>query len=226
MDYNGIMMEKKKIRILLAEDHVLVRQSLRDYLEKEEDLEVIGEAGDGEQLVALAKDLNPDIIIMDVAMPKLNGIKATKKIKAMNLPVPILILTAYDIDQYVFSLIEAGAAGYLLKDIDGEELKESIRRVSRGDSVLHPTVARKLMERLRTNNKSQDARSFEVLTDREIETLELAARGKSNKEIADQLSVTVHTVESHLGHIFTKLGVGSRTEAVVLALKKGWIGLD
>lgn len=216
----------KRIKILLAEDHVLVRQSLRDYLEKEDDLEVIGEAGDGEELVALAQQLNPDIIIMDVAMPKLNGIKATKKIKAMNLPVPILILTAYDIDQYIFSLIEAGAAGYLLKDIDGEELKESIRRVSKGDSVLHPSVARKLMERFRTNSKSQDMRSFEILTDREIETLELAAQGKSNKEIADQLNVTVHTVESHLGHIFNKLGVGSRTEAVVLALKKGWIGLD
>ncbi len=216
----------KRIKILLAEDHVLVRQSLRDYLEKEDDLEVIGEAGDGEELVALAQQLNPDIIIMDVAMPKLNGIKATKKIKAMNLPVPILILTAYDIDQYIFSLIEAGAAGYLLKDIDGEELKEGIRRVSKGDSVLHPTVARKLMERFRTNSKSQDMRSFEILTDREIETLELAAQGKSNKEIADHLNVTVHTVESHLGHIFNKLGVGSRTEAVVLALKKGWIGLD
>ncbi len=216
----------KRIKILLAEDHVLVRQSLRDYLEKEDDLEVIGEAGDGEELVGLAQQLNPDIIIMDVAMPKLNGIKATKKIKAMNLPVPILILTAYDIDQYIFSLIEAGAAGYLLKDIDGEELKESIRRVSKGDSVLHPTVARKLMERFRTNSKSQDMRSFEILTDREIETLELAAQGKSNKEIADHLNVTVHTVESHLGHIFNKLGVGSRTEAVVLALKKGWIGLD
>ncbi|MCL6472231.1 MAG: response regulator transcription factor [Firmicutes bacterium] len=215
-----------KIRILLAEDHVLVRQSLRDYLEKEEDFEVIGEAGDGEQLVALAKNLKPDIIIMDVAMPKLNGIKATKKIKAMNIQVPILILTAYDIDQYIFSLIEAGAAGYLLKDIDGEDLKDSIRRVSSGDSVLHPTVAKKLMERFRSTGKRQDQSSFELLTDRELETLELAAQGKSNKEIAETLNVTVHTVESHLGHIFSKLGVGSRTEAVVIALKKGWIGLE
>lgn len=216
----------EKIRILLAEDHVLVRQSLRDYLEKEEDFEVIGEAGDGEQLVALAKNLKPDIIIMDVAMPKLNGIKATKKIKAMNIQVPILVLTAYDIDQYIFSLIEAGAAGYLLKDIDGEDLKDSIRRVSSGDSVLHPTVAKKLMERFRSTGKRQDQASFELLTDRELETLELAAQGKSNKEIAEILNVTVHTVESHLGHIFSKLGVGSRTEAVVIALKKGWIGLE
>ncbi|MDI6715450.1 MAG: response regulator transcription factor [Actinomycetota bacterium] len=216
----------EKIKILLAEDHALVRQSLREYLEKEEDLEVIGEAGDGEQLVALAKDLKPDVIIADVAMPKLNGIKATRKIKAMNISAPILILSAYDIDQYVFSLIEAGAAGYLLKDIDGDELKESIRRVIKGDSVLHPAIARKVMERLRANRKHQDLQSFESLTDREIETLELVSKGKSNKEIADQLHVTVHTVEAHLGNIFDKLGVGSRTEAVVLAIKKGWIGLD
>ncbi|MHB8841165.1 MAG: response regulator [Candidatus Aquicultor sp.] len=215
-----------KIKILLAEDHVLVRQSLREYLEKEDDLEVIGEAGDGEQLITLAQELKPDIIITDVAMPKLNGIKATKKIKAMNIKVPILVLSAYDVDQYIFSLIEAGAAGYLLKDIDGEELKDSIRRVSSGDSVLAPAIARKVMERLRTNGNNQDPRSFELLTDREIETLELASQGKSNKEIADQLHVTVHTVEAHLGHVFNKLGVSSRTEAVVLALKKGWIGLD
>jgi NarL family two-component system response regulator LiaR len=222
--YNVIIMEK--IKILLAEDHALVRQSLRDYLEKEEDLEVIGEAGDGERLVVLAQELDPDIIITDVAMPKLNGIKATKQIKALNIDVPILVLSAYDIDQYVFSLIEAGAAGYLLKDIDGEELKESVRRVSRGDSVLHPTVARKVMDRLRNNSKSQDIQSYELLTDREIEVLELASQGKSSKEIAGKLHVTVHTIEAHLGHIFAKLGVGSRTEAVVLALKKGWIGLD
>jgi DNA-binding NarL/FixJ family response regulator len=214
------------IKILLAEDHVLVRQSLREYLDKEDDLEVIGEAGDGEQLVALAKDLEPDIIIADVAMPKLNGIKATKKIKEMNIQVPILILSAYDVDQYIFSLIAAGADGYLLKDIDGDELKDSIRRVSRGDSVLHPTVARKVMERLRANGKTQDSQFFELLTDREIETLELISQGMSNKGIADELHVSIHTVEAHLGHIFNKLGVSSRTEAVLLALKKGWIGFD
>ncbi len=214
------------IRILLAEDHVLVRESLRQYLEKDPSLKVVGEAGDGEEMVALAAQLKPDIIIADIAMPKLNGIEATKQIKEMNLPIPVLILTAYDLDQYIFPLLEAGAAGYLLKDISGQELVDSIYRVNRGDSVLHPTIMRKVMQRFRNTGGGQDYPSFELLTDREVEVLTLAARGKSNKEIAEELSVSVRTVEAHLGHIFTKLDVSSRTEAVILALKKGWVGLE
>ncbi len=214
------------IRILLAEDHVLVRESLRDYLEKDPNLKVIGEASDGEEMVSLAAQLKPDIIIADIAMPKLNGIEATKQIRETNSQVPILILTAYDLDQYIFPLLEAGAAGYLLKDISGQELLDSIYRVSKGDSVLHPTVMRKVMQRFRNTNGGQDSISFDLLTDREVEVLTLAARGKSNKEIAEKLSVSVRTVEAHLGHIFTKLDVGSRTEAIIFALKKGWVGLD
>jgi len=216
----------KKLRVLLAEDHVLVRESLRQYLEREPDLEVVGEAGDGEEMVALTEKLNPDVVVADVAMPKLSGIEATRKLKEMNNPAPILILTAYDIDQYIFSLLEAGAAGYLLKDISGQELIDSIHRVSRGDSVLHPLVIRKVMERFRSNGKKQETHYFGLFTDREVETLELAARGKTNKEIADKLGVSIRTVEAHLGNIFMKLGVGSRTEAVILALKKGWIRLE
>ncbi|MCL6472212.1 MAG: response regulator transcription factor [Firmicutes bacterium] len=214
------------IRILLAEDHVLVRESLRQYLEKDQNLKVVGEAGDGEEMVALAKELKPDIIIADIAMPKLNGIEATKQIKEMNMPIPVLILTAYDLDQYIFPLLEAGAAGYLLKDISGQELIDSVYRVNRGDSVLHPAVMRKVMQRFRHTADGKDAPSFDILTDREVEVLTLAARGKTNKEIAEELSVSVRTVEAHLGHIFTKLDVGSRTEAVILALKKGWVGLE
>ncbi|MDP2210194.1 MAG: DNA-binding response regulator [Candidatus Aquicultor primus] len=216
----------RTIRILLAEDHVLVRESLREYLEKDPDLEVVGEAGDGEQMVALAEELQPDIIVADVSMPKVNGIEATKRIKEKNINIPILILTAYDADQYIFSLLEAGAAGYLLKDISGKELIDSIRRVSKGDSVLHPTVVHKVMERFRNTGKNQGAQYYGLFTDREIEALELAARGKTNKEIADKLGVSIRTVEAHLGHIFEKLNVSSRTEAVILALKKGWICLD
>lgn len=216
----------EKIRILLAEDHVLVRESLRQYLEKEEDLEVIGEAGGGEEMVELTKELMPDVVVADVAMPKLSGIEATKKIKALNITIPILILTAYDLDQYIFALLEAGAAGYLLKDISGQELVDSIHRVNRGDSVLHPAVTRKVMQRFRASSKNSDVHSYELLTDRELEVLELVADGKINKEIADELSLSVRTVEAHLGHIFNKLDVNSRTEAVILALKKGWIGLE
>lgn len=215
-----------KIKILLAEDHVLVRESIRKFLEQEPDLEVIGEAGDGELLVVLAKKLKPDIIIADVAMPKLNGIEAIKQIKALNLNMPILILTAYDYDQYIFALLEAGAAGYLLKDISGQELIDGIHAIHRGDSVLHPTVARKLMQRFRGTSRNQELRPFESLTDREIEVLRLAAQGKNNKEIAEELFLSVRTVEAHLGHIFDKLGVSSRTEAVIIALKKGWVGLE
>ncbi len=215
-----------KIRVLLAEDHVLVREGIRRFLEEESGIEVVGEVGDGEEMVKMAKKLKPDVIVADVAMPKINGIEATKQIKEMHLPVAILILSAYDYDQYIFALLEAGAAGYLLKDISGQELVDSIYAIYRGDSVLHPTVARKVMQRFRVATKNQDYRSFESLTERETEVLKLAAQGKSNKEIAEDLIVSVRTVEAHLGHIFDKLGVNSRTEAIIIALKKGWVGLE
>lgn len=215
-----------KIRVLLADDHALVRESIRQFLEKEDDIEVVGEAGDGEQMVSLAGELRPDVIIADVAMPKINGIEATKRCKALDPSVAILILTAYDFDQYVFALLEAGAAGYLLKDICSQELINGIYAIHRGDSVLHPTVARKVTQRFRATHTNQELRSFELLTDRELGVLKLAAQGKSNKEIADDLCLSVRTIESHVGHIFNKLDVGSRTEAVILALKKGWVGLE
>lgn len=215
-----------KVQILLADDHAFVRESIRQFLEKEPDLEVIGEAADGEQMVALANKLRPDVIIADVAMPKLNGIEATKQVKATHPSVAILILTAYDCDQYVFALLEAGATGYLLKDICAQELINGVYSVHKGDSVLHPAIARKITQRFRGAGKSQDMLSFESLTDREMDVLRLAAHGKGNKEIADELSLSIRTVESHVGHIFNKLGVNSRTEAVILALKRGWVGLD
>lgn len=215
-----------KIRVLLADDHAFVRESIRQFLEKESDLEVVGEAGDGEQMIALTEKLKPDVIVADVAMPKLNGIEATKQIKELHPSVAILILTAYDFDQYVFALLEAGATGYLLKDICAQELISGIYAIHRGDSVLHPTIARKITQRFRNANKSQEVRPFEFLTDREMDVLKLAAQGKGNKEIADELSLSIRTIESHIGHIFNKLGVNSRTEAVILALKRGWVGLE
>jgi len=215
-----------KIRVLLADDHAFVRESIRQFLEKESDFEVVGEAADGEQMIQLAIDLKPDVIVADVAMPNLNGIEATKQIKSMHPSVSILILTAYDFDQYVFALLEAGATGYLLKDICAQELINGIYAIHRGDSVLHPSIARKITQRFRSPNKGQDYRSFELLTEREMDVLKLAAQGKSNKEIADELTLSIRTIESHVGHIFNKLGVNSRTEAVILALKKGWVGLE
>ncbi len=216
----------KRIRILLAEDHVVVRESIRKFLENAEDLEVVGEAGDGEQTVQLANQLKPQVILLDIAMPKLNGIEATRQIKATQPSIAILILTAYDYDQYVFALLEAGAAGYLLKDISGQELINAIRAVDKGDSVLHPAVARKVMQRFRSPTRVAEAHGLDLLSEREMQVLKIAARGKGNREIADELFLSVRTVEAHLGNVFNKLGVGSRTEAVIYALKRGWVGLE
>ncbi|MCX8125745.1 MAG: response regulator transcription factor [Dehalococcoidia bacterium] len=216
----------EKIRILLAEDHVVVRESIKQLLSREPDLEVVGEAGDGEQAVQMVNRLSPDVLVLDVAMPKVNGIEATKRIKQSKPSTAILILTAYDYDQYIFALLEAGAAGYLLKDVSGQELINAIRSVHRGDSVLHPTVAKKVMQRFRSPLRGSEGRGADLLTEREMEVLKLAANGKSNKEIAEELVLSVRTVEAHLGNIFNKLGVGSRTEAIIHALKKGWVELE
>ncbi len=214
-----------KIRILLAEDHVVVRESIRRFLDREPDLVVVGEAGDGEEAVRLAEQFKPDVLIMDIAMPRLNGIEATKRVKAACPATAVLVLTAYDYDQYIFALLEAGAAGYLLKDVSGRDLIDAIRAVRRGDSVLHPTVARKVLTRFRKPDFSQGDFSS-LFTEKELEVLKGAAQGKSNKDIAQELSLSVRTVEAHLGSLFQKLGASSRTEAVVSALKKGLVNLD
>jgi DNA-binding NarL/FixJ family response regulator len=216
----------EKIKVLLAEDHVVVRESIKQLLQKEPDLEVVGEAGDGEQAIQMVNRHHPDVVVLDVAMPKVNGIEATKQIKQIRPSTAILILTAYDYDQYIFALLEAGAAGYLLKDVSGQELMNAVRSVHRGDSVLHPTIARKVMQRFRSPTRGGEAHGADLLTEREMEVLKLAARGKSNKEIAEELVLSVRTVEAHLGNIFNKLGVGSRTEAIIHALKKGWVELE
>lgn len=218
---------EKIIRILLAEDHVVVRQSIRQFLDREHDLEVVGEASEGAEAVELALKLKPDVVIMDVAMPKLNGIEATKQIKTHLPSTAVLALTAYDFDEYIFALLEAGAAGYLLKDVSGHELIGAIRAVNRGEPVLHPVIARKVVARFRQpTEQTVSDEKLGLLSEREIEVLKLAARGMSNKEIASEISLSLRTVEAHIGSIFNKLGVGSRIEAVVYALKKGWFGLE
>ena len=215
-----------KIRILLAEDHAVVRESIRQLLEREPDLEVVAEAADGEQAVELANKFKPDLVIIDIRMPKVDGIKATKQIKTLQPSIAILALTAFDYDQYIFALLEAGAAGYLLKDVSGRELISAIRAVHKGDSVLHPAVARKVMQRFRTVTKAREPHGLEFLSKRELEILKLAAEGKSNKEIAEELVLSVRTIEAHLANTFNKLGVGSRTEAIIYALKKGWFEIE
>lgn len=215
----------KKVRVLLAEDHAVVRESICQLLERESDLAVVGQAGDGKEAVELTRRLRPDVVVMDIAMPELSGIEATKLIKTNNPSTAVLILTAYDYDQYIFPLLEAGACGYLLKEVSGRELVEAIRAVHKGESVLHPVVARKVVERFRRLGKAE-GRVSDLLTEREIAILKAAARGISNKEIAEELCLSVRTVEAHLGTIFNKLGVGCRTEAVIHALKNGWLLLE
>ena len=215
------------IKILIADDHAFVREGTRRILEQEPDLEVVAEAGDGEEAVGLVLDLKPDVALIDVAMPKLDGIEATRRIKALYPAVAVLVLSAYDDDQFVFGLLEAGAAGYMLKSVRGHEIVEAIRAVHAGESVLHPLVARKVLNRFAgVSGKLRERKSLELLTDREMEVLKLVTKGLSNKDIADELCLSVRTVQGHLANIFNKLRVGSRTEAVVHALKEGWVTLD
>lgn len=218
---------KKDITILLAEDHVVVRESIRQALEREPNLKVVGEAGNGEEAVEMVGKLKPDVILMDISMPKLNGIEATKEIKAFQPGAKVLILTAYDFEQYIFPLLEAGAAGYLLKDVTSRELITAINTVHRGDVVLHPAIARKVMWRFQhTKDEYAEREASSLLTEREVAVLKMIAKGMSNSTIADELHLSVRTIESRLGTIFNKLGVGSRTEAVIQAIKRGWLTLE
>ena len=220
-----------KIKVMLVEDHVLVREGTRELLDREEDLQVVAEAGDGEEAVQLAAEHRPDVVIMDIAMPRLNGLEATRQIKAAYPAIVVLVLTAYDDDQYIFAFLEAGAAGYVLKDVSTNDLIEAIRTVHAGESVLHPAIARKVANyfarRAATQQPEQPAISaLDQLTRRETEVLRLAAHSMTNREIADQLTISVRTVQGHLSSVFGKLGVGSRTEAVLCALRDGRLSLE
>ncbi len=216
-----------KIRILLADDHALVREGTKELLEREADLEIVAEADDGKTAVQLATKRRPDVVIMDFAMPKLNGIEATKQIKAIDPSIAVLVLTAYDNEQYIFAFLEAGAAGYLLKDVHVDELIKAIRAVHVGESILHPAIARKVINRFaQPAEKRGKENALDQLTKRELEVLKLAAKGMSNREIALELSISVRTVQTHLSNIFTKIGVGSRIEAVIYGLRQGWFTLE
>ncbi len=216
-----------KISILLADDHALVREGTRQLLEREPDLQVVAEAGDGEEAVQLAAAHRPDVALIDIAMPRLNGIEATRRIKAISPATAILILSAYDDDHYVFALLEAGAAGYLLKNVKGRDLVQAVRAVHEGESALHPVIARKVIDRaVRVPVGPVQDQGPDTLTDRELDVLRLAAQGLSNRDIASELHLSSRTVQAHLSAIFAKMQVGSRTQAVVQALRRGLLTLD
>ena len=216
-----------KIRVIIADDHVLFREGTRNLIEQEPDMEVVGEAGDGEEAVSLVTQLKPDVALIDIAMPNVNGIEATRQIKARCPATASLILTAYDDDQYVFTLLEAGAAGYLLKNVSGRELANAIRAVHDGEAVLHPTIARKVLSRIaESKQKLEPGGQPNDLSEREMEILRLAARGMNNQDIAEHLYLSRRTVQSHLANIFRKMDVGSRTEATIQAFARGWLTLD
>jgi len=207
------------IRILISDDHPVVRAGLSGMISAEAGFEVIGEAGNGKEAIALTGELKPDVVLMDLRMPEMDGVTAIEHIKADYPDVNILVLTTYESDADILRAIETGATGYLLKDTPREELFGAIRLVAEGKSPLDPGVATRLMQRMRGSDE-------EGLSTREIEVLELVARGTSNKEIAKQLWVSETTVKSHMLHIFDKLGVTDRTAAVTAALKRGIIRLE
>ena len=211
---------KTKIRILLADDHHIVRAGVRELLESASDLQVIAEAGDGEEAQALIQKHKPDVAVLDIQMPKASGIEVTRWVRAHLPEVGVLILTAYDDDPYVMAVLQAGANGYVLKTAGTDELIQAVRDVNEGKSALDPKITRKLMSNI---FKGPEKKVVEPLTDRELDVLRLAAKGFTNKAIGVQLNISDRTVQGHLAHIFAKIQATSRTEAVMRAVSLGWI---
>ena len=216
------------ISLVLADDHAVVRAGTRQLLERQLDMQVLGEAADGEEAVRLAKELKPDVVVMDVRMPKMSGVEATRRIKQEIPEVAVLVLTAHDDDEYVFALLQTGANGYLLKTAETDELVRAIRTVAAGQSTLDPTVAGKVVAQFARGQPLPDMLTnvkdeYEGLTERELEILMLVGKGLTNKKIGKQLYISDRTVQAHLSNIFSKLGVESRTEAAMYAVRRGWV---
>ncbi len=214
------------IKIVVADDHALMRDGLRGMLDAQEDMEVVGEAEDGAAAVDEAIRLHPDVVIMDIRMPRVDGIEATRRLSAHGDHAPhVLVLTTFDLDEYVFEALRAGASGFMLKDVAPRQLVEAVRTVARGESLLAPAVTRRLIERhVRLPPEDLVRRErFSELTDRELEIVKLLTRGLSNAEIATELYVSEATVKTHVTRVLAKLGVRDRVQAVVLAYESGLV---
>ena len=209
------------IRVVIADDHTVVRKGIKDLLNDEGDIAVVGEARTGQEAVDLALALQPDVVVMDINMPELSGVEATRQIRAAAPAVRVLVLTAYADDPYIYGLLDAGASGYILKTAEGRDIVRAVRSTAAGQSAIDPAVAPRLIARL-----TQPAVHGDTLSERELAVLRLAARGLTNKQIGAELAISDRTVQNHLANIYAKLGVASRTEAVTAALQRGLIQLN
>ena len=216
----------EKIKVLIVDDHQVVRQGLRTFLELQEDVLVVGEAGDGQTAVEMVRQLNPNVVLMDLVMPYLDGISATRQVKSLGTEVKVIALTSFTEDDKVFPVIQAGASSYLLKDVSPDDLVEAIRAVHRGEARLHPDIARKLMEQVAQQASPSRESRLEDLTEREHEVIKLVAKGNSNQEIANILVISEKTVKTHVSNILGKLQLEDRTQLAIYAIKKGLVDLD
>ncbi|GMQ86005.1 MAG: response regulator transcription factor [Acidimicrobiia bacterium] len=214
-------------RVLVVDDHTLVRRGTREILERRTEIRVVGEAADGDEAVSLTDRLRPDVVLMDIGMPGLSGVEATREIKARWPDIEVLVLTVHDDDQYLFEAIRAGASGYLLKDVHDYELIDAVLTVAEGGVVLQPAMTRRLVAELRNRGGTlNEPPPTCPLTDRELEVLRLVAKGLSNREVGERLGLSARTVETHLTHVYRKLGASSRTEATIRGLSETWLKLD
>ncbi len=213
-----------KIKVLIADDHAIVREGVRMILAKEGDIEVVGEAGDGRQALDLVDRLRPDVVIMDLSMPEMGGIEATKHVKERQPAVNVLALTMHEDESYVFQLLRAGASGYVLKRAAAQDLVQAVRAAARGEAFLYPSIARKVVEDyLKRVEQGEERERYDGLTEREREVLTLIAQGLTNQQIAQKLFISIKTVQTHRAHILEKLGLHDRTELVRYAIRKGLI---
>lgn len=217
------MNNQEVINVILADDHAVVRSGIRQFLEISGEIQVIAEADDGEKAIALIEKHAPDVVVLDIQMPKATGIEVTRWLRKKEVKVGILILTAYDDDPYINAVLQAGANGFILKTASPEEIIKAVKDVYEGKSVLDPIIAHRVIKKL---TKGQDDYLYESLTDREHEILGLVAKGFTNKAIGVQLTISDRTVQGHLAHIFSKLQAGSRTEAVMRAVSLSWLPAD